>query len=298
MNTFQLRNSRSGFTLIELLVVIAIIAILAAILFPVFAKVREKARQTQCLSNEKQLGLAMFQYVQDYDEMFPAGLVPTSGPTVVGSNTNGAGLGWAGAISSYIKAPQMLKCPDDPTSINVPGVYVDSYGLNCYLPKRSLAFLIAPATTVEMFEVKNDTAYLGNNYENVYPSTNYIVSAVGDGWVTMGWSNPNDCQLGDYASAVNCGTAIGSCTVAGWNPVCGATSGSVARHDPGTDWRTGYSNYLLADGHCKMIKSENASITNDGPNPPSNNSLPATISGRWWETGGRTTTATVTFNPQ
>src|SRR3984893_11508515 len=65
------RNKSNGFTLIELLVVIAIIAILAAILFPVFAKVREKARQSSCASNEKQLGLAFAQYTQDYDEKLP-----------------------------------------------------------------------------------------------------------------------------------------------------------------------------------------------------------------------------------
>src|ERR1041385_3748666 len=65
--------NKRGFTLIELLVVIAIIAILAAILFPVFAQAREKARQTSCLSNEKQLGLAVMQYLQDYDELLPTG---------------------------------------------------------------------------------------------------------------------------------------------------------------------------------------------------------------------------------
>ncbi|MEN6404264.1 MAG: prepilin-type N-terminal cleavage/methylation domain-containing protein, partial [Armatimonadia bacterium] len=62
---------KRGFTLIELLVVIAIIAILAAILFPVFAKAREKARQTSCLNNCKQLGTAIVQYCQDYDERMP-----------------------------------------------------------------------------------------------------------------------------------------------------------------------------------------------------------------------------------
>jgi prepilin-type N-terminal cleavage/methylation domain-containing protein len=68
----QSRRSQPGFTLIELLVVIAIIAILAAILFPVFAQAREKARAISCISNLKQIGLSLIMYTQDYDEAFPA----------------------------------------------------------------------------------------------------------------------------------------------------------------------------------------------------------------------------------
>ena len=96
---------RKGFTLIELLVVIAIIAILAAILFPVFAKAREKARQTMCASNEKQLALAMLQYVQDNDELFP-GLI-----TYPGVPTHGYGGNWGAQIYPYVKSTQVFICP-------------------------------------------------------------------------------------------------------------------------------------------------------------------------------------------
>ncbi|MCC7491607.1 MAG: DUF1559 domain-containing protein [Fimbriimonadaceae bacterium] len=92
-----------GFTLIELLVVIAIIAILAAILFPVFAKAREKARQSSCASNEKQLGLAFMQYKQDYDEKWPAVYNDHSG--------SGLRLIWGQVITPYIKNNQVFACP-------------------------------------------------------------------------------------------------------------------------------------------------------------------------------------------
>jgi prepilin-type N-terminal cleavage/methylation domain-containing protein len=91
---------RRGFTLIELLVVIAIIAILAAILFPVFAKAREKARQTSCLSNTKQLCLSFLMYVQDYDEVFP-GRVMAPTPAV----------SWVALIYPYTKNSQLFRCP-------------------------------------------------------------------------------------------------------------------------------------------------------------------------------------------
>jgi prepilin-type N-terminal cleavage/methylation domain-containing protein/prepilin-type processing-associated H-X9-DG protein len=96
---------RSAFTLIELLVVIAIIAILAAILFPVFAQAREKARSSSCLSNTKQLGTAVMMYVQDFDEAFPFAC-----PDDWWMAT------WSVNVQPYIKNIQILKCPSDSTN--------------------------------------------------------------------------------------------------------------------------------------------------------------------------------------
>jgi prepilin-type N-terminal cleavage/methylation domain-containing protein/prepilin-type processing-associated H-X9-DG protein len=100
------RTSRNrAFTLIELLVVIAIIAILAAILFPVFARARENARRASCQSNLKQIGLGVLQYVQDYDEKYPL-LYGASG-------TPSQGLG---AIQPYVKSTQIFQCPSETTA--------------------------------------------------------------------------------------------------------------------------------------------------------------------------------------
>ena len=96
------RASRPAFTLVELLVVIAIISILAAILFPVFARARENARRTSCLSNVKQLGLAFTQYFQDYDEQFP--LLGKGGAPETS---------WFFTMQPYLKSTQMLRCPSD-----------------------------------------------------------------------------------------------------------------------------------------------------------------------------------------
>lgn len=107
---------KRGFTLIELLVVIAIIAILAAILFPVFAQAREKARQTGCLSNNKQIGMATIMYLQDYDEMFPAqpwyNNDPNDGVPVMNSGDPGASpFNYKDEIAPYIKNEQVWICP-------------------------------------------------------------------------------------------------------------------------------------------------------------------------------------------
>jgi len=110
---------RWAFTLIELLVVIAIIAILAAILFPVFAKARDKARQTQCLSNLKQIAHAFRMYSQDYDLYMP----PTAVSTVPLSPI------WSAMVAPYIKNTGLFRCPSDST-----GRYVETYSERGWLP--------------------------------------------------------------------------------------------------------------------------------------------------------------------
>ena len=103
-----MRRFSSAFTLIELLVVIAIIAILAAILFPVFAQARERARQTSCLSNQRQLGTAVAMYTQDYDEnLVPAALYPTNAQ---GADKNNTVL-WTVITQPYVKNKQVFLCP-------------------------------------------------------------------------------------------------------------------------------------------------------------------------------------------
>lgn len=100
---------RKGFTLIELLVVIAIIAILASILFPVFSKAREKARQTSCLSNIKQLGMAGMMYSDDYDEMLPTNVHDINGST----SQNDGDMTWRSMVLPYVKNTQIFLCPSD-----------------------------------------------------------------------------------------------------------------------------------------------------------------------------------------
>jgi prepilin-type N-terminal cleavage/methylation domain-containing protein/prepilin-type processing-associated H-X9-DG protein len=125
------RPSSAAFTLIELLVVIAIIAILAAILFPVFAQAREKARQTSCLSNCKQIGLGIGMYIQDYDGT--AFNCPYPGPSAAAS-TPTISVFWTEVVMPYIKNQQIFQCPSNSGTTgtaNYPPVnYKIQYGLN------------------------------------------------------------------------------------------------------------------------------------------------------------------------
>lgn len=113
VNCASSKQTRKGFTLIELLVVIAIIAILAAILFPVFAQVREKARETSCLSNKRQIVMGMLQYTQDNDEY----IVPT-GSAVRNSGNGPNNYNWEDSIYPYVKSEAAYNCPDDPYDNN------------------------------------------------------------------------------------------------------------------------------------------------------------------------------------
>lgn len=142
---------RKGFTLIELLVVIAIIAILAAILFPVFARARENARRASCQSNQKQIALGFRMYTQDYDEKYP----PVSSRAVSGGegaqNAVATDIGWAQNLQSYLKSTQLLQCPSETnptdTSNGIVAGYTD-YFYNENIAGLNEAALTAVSQTI------------------------------------------------------------------------------------------------------------------------------------------------------
>lgn len=136
-------KTRRGFTLIELLVVIAIIAILAAILFPVFARARDQARKAACLSNLKQIGLSMLMYTQDYDERFPAWssqcvhdpMGTIDPPGLCGNDTIMSFFLWAILTEPYMKNKQIVKCPSYPDNFWKWGGWVYTPCFNPWPPK-------------------------------------------------------------------------------------------------------------------------------------------------------------------
>ena len=249
------RRTRSkGFTLIELLVVIAIIAILAAILFPVFQKVRENARRTSCLSNEKQLGLAFAQYTQDNDEKNPNG-VNIYAP---------GGNGWAGQVYAYVKSINVYRCPDDSTGTlsNVSYAYNSNntnpsgdptVGVDSYI----IAQYNSPAKTVLLAEVQ------GNDFVTT------------DAWsVALTPDNPlSDSYFGNGTN----GRSPAGFGVNAWGSTTTNLGGAGGYATPPTlKWSTGYlrntqavdqtayaaptgrhtdgSNFLMADDHAKFMR--------------------------------------------
>ncbi len=161
---------KRGFTLIELLVVIAIIAILAAILFPVFAKAREKARQTSCLSNMRQMGVGTMQYVQDHDERFPLWY---TGPDWDWPNT------WRGRIMPYVKNQQVFHCPSHSDFA------YGTYGVNAWIGESGVyaeARVSQPASTF-LYGENGDSDWV---VEPCDPWATQL-GTPGWGWVQPGW---------------------------------------------------------------------------------------------------------------
>jgi len=134
-----------GFTLIELLVVIAIIAILASILFPVFARARSKARQASCTSNMKQLATAILMYADDANEFMP--LWSLVGGSPIGGNPGGHPYTWDEQTYPYVRNKQIVVCSDNPF-----GHAYRSYALPRYVSGIQLSRFTAPPATVMLFE--------------------------------------------------------------------------------------------------------------------------------------------------
>ena len=247
-------RSRSGFTLIELLVVIAIIAILAAILFPVFAQAREKARQTSCLSNTKQLGLAFMQYNQDYDEHLPnsyqgnpAGAAPNIGNTCVGDTSGKTGKigGWMyscgttngitaydpaqGSINPYTKNSQMFVCPSDSSGQK------NSYAINqLVLTNAGDTSGILYGIALASFRGTANTILFAEEEDNGTPKGS------NDAYMTVSSQGPFSTDGVDATTGISGGdTGVGNDGSAGTN--------SIIRHSGG-------GCYALAYGHSKWFK--------------------------------------------
>ena len=231
---------RSAFTLIELLVVIAIIAILAAILFPVFAQARDKARMTACLSNAKQLGTGLMMYVQDYDETYfwQSGWnqVDEWGPGRWG-NSFRSYTRWPNAHMPYLKNEGIFKCPSDKASNRGVGAsgggstpYPCSFGANLAIFHRgggptAMAFIQAPADKIVIGEALVPYGFERWNVE-YFRGANY------------NFQNENGWDFGTFRANVGRAQTRG---------ITDAQMAAVTRHQFG-------NMAVYADGHAKWIR--------------------------------------------
>lgn len=218
-----------AFTLIELLVVIAIIAILAAILFPVFAQARGKARQISCVSNQKQMGLAMLQYAQDYDES----CVPWS----VTGTTAGQAFIWDRIIQPYQKNESVLRCPSAGDSFATYSYSAVVGGAQPGPPARTLASLEAPSQTIVICETAGSGAFSA--------ATNNI-----PGW---SWSFICPDDRGSYQGRSIKYTSFVNGLASGEKLWVVASTERAKAGDPKANIHGDGSNYAFADGHAKWF---------------------------------------------
>ena len=237
---------KRAFTLIELLVVIAIIAILAAILFPVFAQAREKARQTSCLSNTKQMGLATFMYIQDYDETYP----PSFGGLIVDPRIPAADrilnpFYGACRVTPYVKNSLIFTCPSDATSkmwIELDGkAYRFSYYWNKDTGQGTHPYFNSPVGWGIASPAGGQT---GRTMAEITAPADTIFLSERDGRVT-------DEHLNVFRDARPYNPAVTDY----FEP--NLQGRGTARHSGG-------SNHAFCDGHAKWFKTETVSGVKEG----------------------------------
>src|SRR5579884_2128873 len=247
------RTDFRAYTLIELLTVIAIIAVLAALLLPAFAAARERGRRSSCIANEKELGMAVLIYAQDYDDRFPNGIVPP------GADEFWGGEGWAGQIQPDLRETRVLQCPDDLTQAGGPADRVVSYGYNidlidgsgyftgAPLRGRILEALTSPDHTVLFFEVSGVTANAADPMEGSLPggAQGRDFSASGPGLDNRLYAHRTEDTGPDTQYATG---------LLGGRPPSPPSQfrDPYGRHSSGSD-------FVLADGHARWLKGEQVS---------------------------------------